>query len=247
MLREAKELGFRAVRVGVVIPAAASSVLRRKEPPAARHDETVDRLIGFLLESQEWDEAFDVIRDASQPEALVTLFELAHEPLLKSGRKATLAEWLSFAGAIEVHAPLLDLVRAELAIREGTFGYAEHSRFESRSKPKSNEWPAEHSRSPGEPRISTVAKERRWLTFAQLESLPMMIANATAPHGEHCLRRKISRVMTSWDSSSTHSSGMAPTALTTRCEQQRRNLRWPYEARSVRRDRTSTRDPPRLP
>ncbi len=126
MLREAKELGFLSGEGSALsFQPLLRAFLRRKEPPAARHDETVDRLIGFLLESQEWDEAFDVIRDASQPEALVTLFELAHEPLLKSGRKATLAEWLSFAGAIEVHAPLLDLVRAELAIREGTFGYAE--------------------------------------------------------------------------------------------------------------------------
>jgi ATP/maltotriose-dependent transcriptional regulator MalT len=126
MLREAKQLGFLSGEGSVLsFHPLLRAFLRRKEPSTVRHEETVDRLIGFLLESQEWDEAFDVIRTASRCEALVSLFQLAHEPLLKSGRTATLAEWLAFAGDLGVHAPLLDLIRAELAIREGTFGYAE--------------------------------------------------------------------------------------------------------------------------
>ena len=126
MLREAKELGFLSGRgTALSFHPLLRAFLRRKEPSGAQHKETVDRLVKFLLDSQEWDEAFDVIRRASRREALVTLFELAHEPLLKSGRTATLAEWLAFAGAVEVHAPILDLIRAELAIREGIFGYAE--------------------------------------------------------------------------------------------------------------------------
>ena len=126
MLREAKELGFLSGQgAALSFHPLLRAFLRRKGPSGAEHEETVERLIGFLLESQEWDEAFDVIRNAPQPEALVTLFELAYEPLLKSGRTATLAEWLAFAGTIDVHTPLLDLIRAELAIREGTFGHAE--------------------------------------------------------------------------------------------------------------------------
>jgi DNA-binding NarL/FixJ family response regulator len=126
MLREAKELGFLSGQGSALsFQPLLRAFLRRKDSVTTRRKETVDRLIGFLLESQSWDEAFEVIRDAFQHEALVTLFELAHEPLLKSGRTATLAEWLAFAGAIDVHAPLLDLIRAELAIREGTPGYAE--------------------------------------------------------------------------------------------------------------------------
>jgi ATP/maltotriose-dependent transcriptional regulator MalT len=126
MIREAKELGFlNGEGSELSFQPLLRTFLRRKEPSATQQEETIGRLIGFLFESQAWDEAFVVIRDAPQPDALVTLFELAHEPLLKSGRTATLAEWLAFAGAIEVHAPLLDLVRAELAVREGTFGYAE--------------------------------------------------------------------------------------------------------------------------
>jgi ATP/maltotriose-dependent transcriptional regulator MalT len=87
--------------------------------------ETVDHPVAFLLESQEWDEAFEVIRDAPRPKHLIRLFELAHEPLLKSGRTATLAVWLEFARAVEVRAPLLDLIRSELAIRQGTVEHAE--------------------------------------------------------------------------------------------------------------------------
>jgi len=126
MLREAKELGFVSGEDSALsFQPLLRAFIRRKEPAPAGHEETVDRLIRFLLRSRDWDQAFEVIRDTSQPEALVPLFELAHEPLLKSGCTATLAEWLAFAGAIEVRAPLLDLVRAELAIREGASGYAE--------------------------------------------------------------------------------------------------------------------------
>lgn len=99
--------------------------LRRKRTRVPRHDEIVDRLVAFLLQSRDWDEAFEVIRDAPRPDYLVELFRLAQEPLLKAGRTTTLAEWLAFAGTVEVDAPLLDLVRSELAIREGTVRYAE--------------------------------------------------------------------------------------------------------------------------
>jgi ATP/maltotriose-dependent transcriptional regulator MalT len=126
MLREAKELGFLSGEDSALsFQPLLRAFLRRKEAAPARHEETVDRLTRFLLDSHEWDQAFDVIRDSSQPQALLALFDLAHEPLLKSGRTATLDEWLAFAGAIEVQAPLLDLVRAELAIRDGTSAYAE--------------------------------------------------------------------------------------------------------------------------
>ena len=99
------------------------------------------------------------------------------------------------------------------------------SRYKWRSR-EINESHAGRSRSPGELRISIVGKKPRSLTFAQLESVLMMIANATAPHGGRCLRRQTLRVMTSWDSSSTPSSDLARTALMTRYERQRRNL--PY-------------------
>jgi DNA-binding CsgD family transcriptional regulator/tetratricopeptide (TPR) repeat protein len=125
MIRKAKELGFLNGEGSRLSFHPLLRAFLRRKASAPRHEETVDQLLNFLLKSQAWDEAFDVIRDASRPAALVTLFELAHEPLLKSGRTATLAEWLAFAGTIEVHAPLLDVVRAELAIREGTFAYAE--------------------------------------------------------------------------------------------------------------------------
>jgi DNA-binding CsgD family transcriptional regulator len=126
MLREAKELGFLSgQRSALSFQPLLRAFVRRKNSVTAQHKETEDRLVAFLLESEEWDEAFDVIRDARQSEALLRLFELAHEALLKSGRTATLREWLVFAGSTDVHAPLLDLIRAELAIREGTSNYAE--------------------------------------------------------------------------------------------------------------------------
>ena len=122
MLREAKELGFLSGQGSALsFQPLLRAFVRRKNSVTAQHKETEDRLVAFLLESEEWDEAFDVIRDAGQSEALLRLFELAHEALLKSGRTATLREWLVFAGSTDVHAPLLDLIRAEARAELGQF------------------------------------------------------------------------------------------------------------------------------
>jgi DNA-binding NarL/FixJ family response regulator len=85
----------------------------------------VERLLMFLTDRQAWDGAFEVIRAAPRAERLLSLIESAHESLLKSGRTATLDEWLRFATSIGAEAPLLDLIRSELAVRQGAAGYAE--------------------------------------------------------------------------------------------------------------------------
>jgi len=84
-----------------------------------------DALIGHLVSSNEWDEAFDVIRTANKPLAIPSLLAVAHEPLLRSGRLATLSEWLNVANRLCETPPIVDLVRAELALRSGSASYAE--------------------------------------------------------------------------------------------------------------------------
>jgi LuxR family maltose regulon positive regulatory protein len=127
LLKEGKELGFLTQHgPEFAFQPLLRAFLHRKRGGLTADEETVDRLVAFLLESEEWDDAFEVIRDAPRPEHLIRLFELANAPLLKAGRTATLAEWLEFAGTVEVNAPLLDLIRSELAIRQGAARHAEH-------------------------------------------------------------------------------------------------------------------------
>jgi LuxR family maltose regulon positive regulatory protein len=126
VLEEGEELGFLTPRGSeFAFQPLLRAFLLRKRVADAGSEQTVDRLVAFLLESQEWDEAFEVIRDAPRPEQFVRLLELAYEPLLKSGRTATLAEWVDYMAGVEVHAPFLDLIRSELAIRRGAVRYAE--------------------------------------------------------------------------------------------------------------------------
>ncbi|HSB37529.1 MAG TPA: LuxR C-terminal-related transcriptional regulator [Gaiellaceae bacterium] len=127
ILAEAKELGFLSDGArGLVFQPLLRAFLRRKSKVDTQgSDETVDRLVAFLLDIHEWDEAFEVIDYVSGREALLELIERAHESLLKSGRTATLTSWLEVAERMGIHAASLDLIRAELAIRHGSPRYAE--------------------------------------------------------------------------------------------------------------------------
>jgi len=125
LVEEAADLGF-VTKVGdeFSFQPLLRSFLSRKRS-AEQGSEIADRMIASLLEAENWDGAFEVISAVSRPNALIALLENAHESLLKAGRTSTLTEWLDFATRTDVHAPILDLIRSELAIREGAVAYAE--------------------------------------------------------------------------------------------------------------------------
>ena len=225
MLREAKELGFLSGQGSALsFQPLLRAFVRRKNSVTAQHKETEDRLVAFLLESEEWDEAFDVIRDARQSEALLRLFELAHEALLKSGRTATLREWLVFAGSTDVHAPLLDLIRAELAIREGTSNYAEQLALRVAEQTEDRSAISRALSIAGRAAHLDNREAAALAHFGLGRNSLLMIVNATTPLGEYFSGRRTLRMTTSWELSLTPSSDMAPTAPTTWCEQQPRKL-----------------------
>jgi ATP/maltotriose-dependent transcriptional regulator MalT len=82
-------------------------------------------LADLFIQEREWDDAFYVIRSAPGPDALLNLIEAGHEELLRTGRTITLSEWLEAAREARAHTPLVGVLEAELAGREGDAARAE--------------------------------------------------------------------------------------------------------------------------
>ena len=87
-------------------------------------DDCADKTVTFFLEHREWDAAFEVISYVRNPDALVRLCDVAYGEMLAQGRTETLVSWLQKAVELEVTSRVLDLIRAELALREGNHLHA---------------------------------------------------------------------------------------------------------------------------
>ena len=92
--------------------------IKLREERAKALTETVGRAVRTLLDHALWDEAFDVIRDFGRDDLIPDLLTASMDDLLTAGRSATLKTWI---GASKVTAPVVRLVTAELAFREGRF------------------------------------------------------------------------------------------------------------------------------
>ena len=79
----------------------------------------------MFIQEREWDDAFYVIRNAPDTGALLELIEAGHEELLRTGRTITLSEWLEAAREGRAHTPLVRVLQAELAARDGDAARAE--------------------------------------------------------------------------------------------------------------------------
>src|SRR5262249_48715933 len=75
----------------------------------------------ILCGASAWDASFDVIRAFQLSEVLPGLFEHALEPLLEEGRTATVHQWLELAQRLRARSPVIELARAELALRRGAW------------------------------------------------------------------------------------------------------------------------------
>jgi LuxR family maltose regulon positive regulatory protein len=121
ILDEAVEIGFFS---GPTADLRFHPLLRRflmtklAERPVER-DPITDQLIEFFLERRDWDDAFELIHQWERPTSLLRLCEAGYGSMLSSGRTSTLKAWLSLAGKFGLTSPLFDLMRAELALRDG--------------------------------------------------------------------------------------------------------------------------------
>jgi ATP/maltotriose-dependent transcriptional regulator MalT len=127
LAKEALSMGFFSGSDDIASfhPLLRAFLLAKLERKSSEVDAAAASLVGYFLEHDEWDDAFDVIRQRPQPAALQKLIETAYESMLRSGRVATLSEWLDLAVELEIEMSLLSLIRAELTAREGNVAQAE--------------------------------------------------------------------------------------------------------------------------
>jgi ATP/maltotriose-dependent transcriptional regulator MalT len=86
----------------------------------------VEEVFHLSLRHEAWDHAFDLLRRFTATELLDVLIEKAFKPLMLSGRIATLEQISRFAHDATSHiSPLVSLIDAELAFRDGQFAKAE--------------------------------------------------------------------------------------------------------------------------
>jgi ATP/maltotriose-dependent transcriptional regulator MalT len=88
-------------------------------------------LVHLYLEQRRWDDAFSVACEAGARELALEVLDQAFDQLLSEGRIATLAKWLRHLDDYEPARPLLDLVAAELAFREGLHDNAQRLAIEA--------------------------------------------------------------------------------------------------------------------
>ena len=78
----------------------------------------VARAVENLINHKLWDAAFELIQRFSADDVLIKLLEDASDDLLAAGRTQTLRSWIAQASDTE---PIVQLITAELAFREGRF------------------------------------------------------------------------------------------------------------------------------
>lgn len=86
----------------------------------------VEDAFRLSLRHAAWDHAFELVDRFATTDLLDPLIEAAFKPLLRSGRIATLEQIGRYAHVTAKHiSPLVDLIDAELAFRDGLFAKAE--------------------------------------------------------------------------------------------------------------------------
>jgi LuxR family transcriptional regulator, maltose regulon positive regulatory protein len=127
LLAEARQIGFfSGPSVDVRLhPLLKRFLLTKLDGRRVDHDALADKMIDFSIERREWDDAFELIHQMRRPAALIRLCDVAYNFMLSSGRTTTLETWLGLAGQLGLASPLFNLIRAELALREGNLSRAE--------------------------------------------------------------------------------------------------------------------------
>src|SRR6266498_382935 len=103
----------------------------REEPRTGVDEQMVGKVVRYLADREQWDDAFALVERAFSPALFLELLETAMGHLLSDSRLSTLARWLEFSQLKEIESPLVDLVEAELAFRGGEKGKAEQLAFQA--------------------------------------------------------------------------------------------------------------------
>jgi LuxR family maltose regulon positive regulatory protein len=103
-----------------------SEPLQARAFPAGELRREAGARVGYaLVETDRWDDAFEVARHLELPLVLLAAIERALEKLIDLGRLATISRWLEAAATFHCDSPVLDLAEAEVAFRVGDHAKAE--------------------------------------------------------------------------------------------------------------------------
>jgi len=89
------------------------------EHPAEEVRSTVVAVGRIFVGMRRWDDSFEIVSRFESDELLIELIEASVDNLLASGRLASLSAWIAYADGRPVRAPVLELVKANLALRKG--------------------------------------------------------------------------------------------------------------------------------
>jgi LuxR family maltose regulon positive regulatory protein len=103
-----------------------SDLIQQKAFPLRADRRNAASRAGYaLVETNRWDDAFDVACRLEVPDLLVAAMTKALETLIDLGRLPTVTRWLEAAAALHCQSPVLDLAEAEVAFRVGDRAKAE--------------------------------------------------------------------------------------------------------------------------
>jgi LuxR family maltose regulon positive regulatory protein len=89
------------------------------ERPADEVRSAVVAVGRIFLGMRRWDDSFEIASTFESDELLIELIEASVDHLLASGRLASLSAWIAYADGRPVRAPVLELAKANLALRKG--------------------------------------------------------------------------------------------------------------------------------
>lgn len=106
-------------------PLLKDFLLAKVEPDDPGVRPVARELVNLYVRDEAWDSAFHVLQNWPDQVALSELIEKGRESLLRRGRTATLVEWVAAATREGINSPRIELLKAELAAREGRVVHAE--------------------------------------------------------------------------------------------------------------------------
>ncbi|HSC49432.1 MAG TPA: LuxR C-terminal-related transcriptional regulator [Gaiellaceae bacterium] len=127
LLEEATAAGYftESIEYLAFHPLLKSFLLDKLDPNDREAVRATRDLVQLYIEEEAWDSAFHVLQNQMDAEGLERLIDAGREPLLRLGRTATLTEWLAAASRAGRVSAATELLKAELAAREGRAVQAE--------------------------------------------------------------------------------------------------------------------------
>src|SRR5262249_7237807 len=89
-----------------------------KEDPSGAASGVVTTLVRYLIQREQWDDAFVLVHRFFTADLFTELLEVALPSLLRDGRTPTLARWLERAAEQRIDVPIIALAEAEVAFRD---------------------------------------------------------------------------------------------------------------------------------